>query len=541
MSEDPSDRTPREVLRNRLDRILTLLESLGLRKPPPADADWTQQFYFPTPEQRRLLREAIEEFRRTNLFRDRQTLIESNVGRDKVTLFGEAVEQLDLRLADESGLGLGMNEVHLAWNRGGDLRRLMYQSGGTTAQTESAASFGNSKGHATTAPRNPELVEILRRLGIDIPLGDDESDEACNKTLAREDALTAVVRWLHYRTGIDEMVLFEVAGRLSTGVGLALYQRQTRDKATWEDRTWVIPILKELDRDPQVAESLADVLAQHRAALIEAGLGTGGLPPTIEKAEPAPPHDWLLGIAQAVHELLTRSEDARSVFRELAGQPDQSVVLLDKKLTMAQQYRLLAVIHDAAYPEAALFDYSWAFSTKMVRRDEWSAEIPRKWAEFLREAKGLVLDEKRARIAGILDNVKGDFLLRLARSGGTTTSVAAGGNGETRNSEQWKPANLAVPIANRVAAIEKSWKDYWRGFCKSNNVWMRNGTKKDGTPTSNRPEVELGSLITAIVANADNLERQQTERSKRRAAVLARVRAEHGLNEELRNELFKED
>lgn len=106
---------------------------------------------------------------------------------------------------------------------------------------------------------------------------------------------------------------------------------------------------------------------------------------------------------------------------------------------------------------------------------------------------------------------------------------------------QWLSATKGTEIANQLTGVGRDWASYWRRFCEQHGVHTRPGQTKGGQPTEHRREVEIGSLVRAIIQNPDDFEKATPEREKRRQAIRQKIRAEHGLNDELRNELLSPD
>jgi hypothetical protein len=103
---------------------------------------------------------------------------------------------------------------------------------------------------------------------------------------------------------------------------------------------------------------------------------------------------------------------------------------------------------------------------------------------------------------------------------------------------RWKTAEQATGIANRVAGLSLSWSSYWRSFCIRYSVPMRDGKKKNGETTRHRREVEIGSLVLAVISNIDQLAKKSSERDVMREAAREKVRREHGIDPELRKYLL---
>lgn len=130
------------------------------------------------------------------------------------------------------------------------------------------------------------------------------------------------------------------------------------------------------------------------------------------------------------------------------------------------------------------------------------------------------------------------------RDDGCTLSQAAKASTDARATTgvvKWLSAVKATGLANRLTFVDRDWSSYWRSFCNKHEVLTRPARTKAGVPTKQRREVEIGSLIRIILQEHESFDKATTEDAKRRQAIMARLKAEHGIDPELRDQLMQPD
>lgn len=102
--------------------------------------------------------------------------------------------------------------------------------------------------------------------------------------------------------------------------------------------------------------------------------------------------------------------------------------------------------------------------------------------------------------------------------------------------ERWMSATEASSIANRLTMVERDWSSYWKRFCENHDVKTRSGTTKAGGIHPNRRDVEIYSLIQAIfvATNANEFDKATPESIKRMQSIRAKLKAEFGIDEEMK-------
>jgi hypothetical protein len=129
---------------------------------------------------------------------------------------------------------------------------------------------------------------------------------------------------------------------------------------------------------------------------------------------------------------------------------------------------------------------------------------------------------------------------KIARRGSELVEKADNHHIEAKHIK-WVSAVKATEFANRLTGVKRDWPSAWRGFCIKHGVEMRDGLKRDGTPSKSRREVNLFSLTAAILRHSDQFEKMTPDQEKRRAALTERIRRDNSFSDEELKDLWNSD